>query len=164
MRVSCESMAKVKRKRYYQRWREQHPLFQMYLTKEQYEAIKKLADSQNKTMKDVVLEAIKGLVDFEKIRREYEIRVGELSKELSDKEAMVSQLKARVDALKKILNGVYDCIITKKREVCESVCIDVHEVGYELNPSMYGAYMSAKVTFDVDTYCLKRLFSGILSK
>ena len=115
-------------------------------------------------MKDVVLEAIKGLVDFEKIRREYEIRVGELSKELSDKEAMVSQLKARVDALKKILNGVYDCIITKKREVCESVCIDVHEISYELNPSMYGAYMSAKVTFDVDTYCLKRLLSGVVSK
>ena len=151
--VSCGSMVRVKKK-YIRRWREQHPLLQMYLTKEQYEVIKKLAMESNKTMKDVVLEAIDRLVDFEKWKREYEVRIGELSRELKSKEAMVSQLKDKVDALKKVVDGVYECIVTRKRELCESVCIDVKDFRYS-----YGMHT---ITFDrldlgVNWNCLKKL-------
>jgi hypothetical protein len=145
----------VRRKKYwYHRWREQHPLIQLYVTKEQYEAIKKLAEAQNKTMKDVVLEAIDKLSDFEKWKREYELRIGELSKELRDKESMVSQLKAKVDALKKVVNGVYECIVTRKREVCESVCIDVKDFRYS-----YGMHTITfdRLELDVNWNCLKKL-------
>jgi len=146
-------MVRVKKK-YIRRWREQHPLLQMYLTKEQYEVIKKLAMESNKTMKDVVLEAIDRLVDFEKWKREYEVRIGELSRELKSKEAMVSQLKDKVDALKKVVDGVYECIVTRKRELCESVCIDVKDFRYS-----YGMHT---ITFDrldlgVNWNCLKKL-------
>jgi predicted RNase H-like nuclease (RuvC/YqgF family) len=144
----------VKRKKYYQRWREQHPLLQMYLDREQYNMIKKLAMESNKTMKDVVLDAINRLVDFEKWKREYELRIAELSRELKSNESMVSQLKAKVDTLKKIVNGVYECIVARKREVCEGVCIDVKDFVH-----YWGMHT---ITFDrlvleVNWNCLKKL-------
>ena len=144
----------VKRRKYYQRWREQHPLLQMYLTREQYNMIKKLAESQNKTMKDVVLEAINKLVDFEKWKREYELRIAELSKELRGRESEVSQLKSKVDALKKIVNGVYECIVTRKREVCEGVCIDVKDFvhSWGMNTITFD-----RLVLDVNWNCLKKL-------
>jgi len=152
MRVSCESMAKAKRKRYYQRWREQHPLFQMYLTKEQYEAIKKLADSQNKTMKEVVLEAISKVVDFEKLRREYESKINVLKKDYESKvNALKREYEAKLDLLKEFIKTIYSCIEYGRVDVCSSVCINVSELGYS-RTSMY-ANSSVKM-FSVDRACL----------
>jgi hypothetical protein len=143
----------VRRKKYwYHRWREQHPLLQLYLTKEQYNMIKNIADSQNKTMKDVVLEAIDKLSDFEKWKREYELRIAELSKELRGKESEVLQLKAKVDALKKIVDAVYECI--RRKKLCESVCIDVKDFNYS-----WGIHTIRfdKLVLEVNEACLKKL-------
>jgi len=153
--VFCESM--VRRKKYwYHRWREQHPLLQMYLSKEQYELIKKLADSQNKTMKDVVLDAINKLSDFEKWKREYELRIAELSMELRGKESEVSMLKAKVDELRKILEAVYSCVNqrTRRKELCRSVCINVEDFTYTCG--VY-TYTYDRLKLDVDVNCLKKL-------
>jgi hypothetical protein len=146
-------MVRVKKK-YIRRWREQHPLIQLYVTKEQYNMVKSVADSQNKTIKELVLEAIDKLSDFEKWKREYEVRIGELSKELKSKESEVSMLKAKVDALKKVVNGVYECIVTRKRELCESVCIDVKDFRYS-----YGMHTITfdRLELDVNWNCLKKL-------
>jgi hypothetical protein len=143
-----------KRYSYIRRWRKEHPLLQMYLNKEQYELIKKLAMESNKTMKDVVLEAINRLVDFEKWKREYELRIAELSRELRGRESEVSMLKSKVDALKKIVNGVYDCIASRKREVCRSVCVDVKDFVY--SHGMYSIKYN-DIVLDVDWNCFKKL-------
>jgi len=146
-------MVRVKKK-YIRRWREQHPLIQLYVTKEQYNMVKSIADSQNKTIKELVLEAIDRLVDFEKWKREYEVRIGELSKELRGRESEVSQLKAKVDALKKIVNGVYECIVTRKKELCEGVCIDVKDFVH-----YWGTHTITfdRLVLDVNWNCLKKL-------
>jgi len=147
-------MVRVKRK-YIRRWREQHPLIQLYVTKEQYNMIKSIADSQNKTIKELVLNAIDRLVDFEKWKREYEVRIAELSRELRGKESEVSMLKDKVDMLRKVLEAVYSCVRTReKKELCKSVCIDVKDFTHS-----WGMYT---VTFDrlvleVNEDCLKKL-------
>jgi hypothetical protein len=151
----------VRRKKYwYHRWREQHPLLQMYLTKEQYNMIKSIADSQNKTMKDVVLDAINKLSDFEKWKREYELRIAELSKELRDKESEVLGLRRKVDKVLGILNNIYTCISKKSRNLglCKSVCIDVKK----FCASLYDYRVCYdNVDLDVDGECLKKLMSSL---
>jgi len=153
--VFCESM--VRRKKYwYHRWREQHPLLQMYLTREQYNMVKSIADSQNRAMKDVVLDAINRLVDFEKWKREYELRIGELSRELRGKESEVSMLKAKIDMFKKVLETVYSCVNqrTRRKELCESVCIDVKDFSYTCGMN---TYTYDGLVLDVNVNCLKKL-------
>jgi len=145
---SCESM--VRRKKYwYHRWREQHPLLQLYLTKEQYNMIKSIADSQNKTMKDVVLEAIDKLSDFEKWKREYELRIAELSKELRNKENMISQFKELLNKL----NNIYLCLKNpwKYDTLCKDVCIKVRSA----SATGYSGFLNLVIGVDED--CLKKL-------
>jgi len=146
-------MVRVKKK-YIRRWREQHPLIQLYVTKEQYNMVKSVADSQNKTIKELVLDAIDRLVDFEKWKREYEVRIAELSRELRGKESEVSMLKDRVDMLRKVLEAVYSCVRTREKDLCESVCIDVKDFVH--------SWGMCEVTFDrlvldVNEDCLKKL-------
>jgi hypothetical protein len=152
-----------KKKYWYHRWREQHPLLQMYLTKEQYNMVKSIADSQNKAMKDVVLEAINKLTEFEKWKREYELRIAELSKELRDKESEVlglrrkeEEYKARLDKVLGILNNIYTCISKKSRDLrlCKSVCIDVKKFCASLHDYRI---CYDNVDLDVDNDCLKKL-------
>jgi hypothetical protein len=120
--------------------------------------IKSIADSQNKTIKDVVLEAIDKLSDFEKWKREYEVRIGELSKELRDKDVMISQFKAKIDMFKKVLETVYSCVDkrTRRKELCESVCIDVKDFSYTC---VMNTYTYDGLVLDVNVNCLKKLMS-----
>jgi hydroxyethylthiazole kinase-like sugar kinase family protein len=126
----------------------------MYLTREQYNMIKSIADSQNRAMKDVVLDAINRLVDFEKWKREYELRIGELSRELRGKESEVSMLKSKVDTLKKIVDSIYDCVKTRKEDLCKSVCIDVKNFVHYWN--MHTITFD-RLVLDVNVNCLKKL-------
>jgi hypothetical protein len=151
----------VRRKKYwYHRWREQHPLIQLYVTKEQYNMIKSIADSQNKTIKELVLDAINRLVDFEKWKREYELRIAELSKELRDKESDVLGLKNKIDMLKKLIADIYSCVDqrTRREDLCRSVCIDVKDFRYT-----YGVYTYTydKLVLDVDKNCLKNVMQKV---
>ncbi|MCQ5341412.1 MAG: hypothetical protein NO483_06920 [Candidatus Methanomethylicia archaeon] len=70
-----------KKERYIDKWRKEHPRVQFYLSKEEYNTIKKIAEEKGITIKDLILESIKGKVkDFkewyekeviEEYRREY---------------------------------------------------------------------------------------------
>jgi hypothetical protein len=144
----------VRRKKYwYHRWREQHPLLQMYLTKEQYNMVKSIADSQNKAMKDVVLEAINKLTEFEKWKREYELRIAELSKELKDKDRVIDDFSKRVKELLDKLNYIYLCLMNpwKHNTLCKEVCIKLKSA------SATGYIDFLDLVIGVDEDCLKKL-------
>ena len=144
----------MRRKKYwYHRWREQHPLLQMYLTREQYNMIKSVADSQNKTIKELVLDAINRLVDFEKWKREYELRIAELSKELRDKDVMISQFNDRVKELLNKLNYIYLCLKNpwKHDALCKEVCIKLRGASV----TNYIDFINLIISVDED--CLKKL-------
>jgi hypothetical protein len=145
----------VRRKKYwYHRWREQHPLIQLYVTKEQYNMVKSIADSQNKTIKELILEAIDRLVDFEKWKREYELRIGELSKELRDKDVVISQFNDRIKELLNKLSYIYLCLRDPWKyyeTVCREVCIKLKGASY----TAYTGFLSLVIGIDED--CLKKL-------
>jgi hypothetical protein len=49
-----------KKERYIDKWRKEHPRVQFYLSKEEYNTIKKIAEEKGITIKDLILESIKG--------------------------------------------------------------------------------------------------------
>ena len=53
-----------KRETYYDRWRREHPRIQLYLSREEYEWLKKLADEKGMSMKELILEAIRDAKKF----------------------------------------------------------------------------------------------------
>jgi hypothetical protein len=50
-----------RKERYIDRWLKEHPRLTLYLTKEEYDAIKEMAAFMNMTVRDLVVETIKEL-------------------------------------------------------------------------------------------------------
>ena len=53
------------RESYYKRWRREHPRLQVYLSREEYEWLRGVAEARGASMKEVVLEAIRRLRSYE---------------------------------------------------------------------------------------------------
>jgi len=51
------------RERYIDRWRKSHPELRLYLDRDEYELLKRLADSRCVSMKDIVLETVRGVYE-----------------------------------------------------------------------------------------------------
>lgn len=51
-----------KKERYIDRWRREHPRIQFHVSREEYNAIKELARAKNMTMKDLILECVRGAI------------------------------------------------------------------------------------------------------
>jgi hypothetical protein len=50
-----------------------HPRVMFYLSKDEYDVIRKIADSKKLTLKDLVIETLKGFVNFQKdLQKHYE--------------------------------------------------------------------------------------------
>jgi len=54
-------MRRVRKEKYYKRWRREHPELRMYLSRDEYEFLKGLADSSGRSLKDIVLDAVRSL-------------------------------------------------------------------------------------------------------
>jgi hypothetical protein len=67
---------KERGERYIDRWMREHPRVTFYLAREEYEKLKELAASKGLTVKELILEAVDGLIDLQ--RRYYRgYRAGE---------------------------------------------------------------------------------------
>jgi len=66
---------RVRKERYYQRWRREHPELRLYLSRDEYNFIKSLADREGVSMKEVVLNAVKGLYSGDYITAGLDIAV-----------------------------------------------------------------------------------------
>jgi len=76
---------KKKEERYIDRWRREHPELRLYLSRDEYEFLKKLAESKGVSMKELVLSAVRGIYESSvvaglRVAVEFLRRYAELSK------------------------------------------------------------------------------------
>ena len=125
-----------KKLNYYQRWRMKHRPVLIYLSLEEYEALKQLADKTKLSYRELLYGAAKDIKklyeelvrkyadsytnEIVKVKQDYEARISQLKK---DYEARLSQLKQEYEAkLKESYQRGYEDGKRKMRDLIYSKC------------------------------------------
>jgi hypothetical protein len=59
----------MKKETYREKWLKAHPQIRLYLSKEEYEALKRIADNKHSSMKDIIMSAIKETVKLTQVMK-----------------------------------------------------------------------------------------------
>jgi len=149
------SMVRKRKETYYERWRKEHPELRIYLTKEEYNFIKSLAEKEGTSMKEVVLGAFKGLykesfiqgiklaTEFANLYAKALRETFQMSKSTGeiysvDTKELVEKLIGEVNensslfkAFEELRDALYDCVMEGEQEM-EDIFIDDQHAFYDL--------------------------------
>jgi len=121
-------MGKRKRRKetYYQKWRREHPRLQLYLSRDEYELLKRIAEDKNVSMKELILNAIKGA--RMRWRKAYLRGFKEaLDKFIDEPHSFYWDVRERVE--ERGLRGFEPCLFTSQCKYCGRPMVFTHKDG-----------------------------------
>ena len=142
-------MPRQKKLNYYQRWRQSHKAVTIYLSPEEYEALRQLAGRVGLTFKDLLYGAAKDVkklyeevvhkyfgVDVDELKNEYETKIAKLREEYEseitklrqDYEAKIAELRQECEKLKGELGWEYLRGYADGRKLIKSIVLNQCEV------------------------------------
>jgi len=113
--------------RYLRKWRKEHAYVGLWLKREEYESLKKLADSMNMTIQSFLVSIAKGVIDIGKVKSELESKLKSYEKDIQ----LIDQLKKDLFNCRNQLKSM-ELTISKYREY-EKRCNEYAEYLKECN-------------------------------
>jgi len=137
-------MPRQKKLNYRQRWLQQHKVVTLYLSTEEFNALKTLADKGGLSYRELIMNAIndiKKLYDslsqsilkrhaeeIERIRKEYEDKITELKAEY---EVKVEEIKREYQAKIRVYRRRIEELQAKAKELANSSAKEAYDKGYK---------------------------------
>ena len=137
-------MPRQKKLNYIQRWRMNHKPVMIYLSLEEFNALKALADSSGLSYRELIMNAVKDIrklydalnqsilkhhvEEMERIKREYEDKITELKAEY---EVKVEDIKREYQARVKVYRKKIEELEAKVKELVNSSAKEAYDKGYK---------------------------------
>jgi DNA mismatch repair ATPase MutS len=136
-------MPRQKKLNYIQRWRMNHKPVMIYLSLEEFNALKTLADSSGLSYRELIMNAVKDIKklydtlsqsilkhhveEIERIKREYENKITELKAEY---EVKVEEIRREYQARVKVYRKKIEELQAKAKELTSSSAKEAYDKGY----------------------------------
>jgi len=137
-------MPRQKKLNYIQRWRMKHKPVTIYLSLEEFNALKTLADSSGLSYRELIMNAVKDIKklydtlnqsvlkhhveEMERVKREYEDKITELKAEY---EVKVEDVKREYQARVKVYRKRIEELEAKVKEIANSSAKEAYDKGYK---------------------------------
>jgi len=142
--------------RYWREWSKRYAEVRLRLKREEYEVLRKLADSKNMTIKSFILDMINNVVSIEKERNELVKKLKSYEKDIQ----LVNQLNSELSKCRNSLKVYEDCCREKEKDYRECVsylkecnnyvesCKNVEERNKELEKRLKESENRSKILSD----------------
>ena len=137
-------MPRQKKLSYRERWLQNHKVVTIYLSIEEFNALKTLADKSGLSYRELIMNAVKDIKklydtlnqsilkhhaeEIDKIRKEYEDKITELKAEY---EVKVEEIKREYQAKAKIYRKKIEELEAKVKEIANSSAKEAYDKGYK---------------------------------